>query len=207
MPPLCLNKSCSRSFYLHMLTGTSEFPRGEMWREKDGEEKTKTEKETQRWRKTCAHHCCKGLSGLFSSHGVILIKPCSSDLLFLIHTHTEIEKVQDGDEIDLKKKKQVKRRCLCTYSNYYKRWRIRSTSKPESDGILIDSFADSRYLKVALFPLIPHKRGTHSLTCNPAQIKPMGSKHKTLYALNKDMTTHRPYTEMKILCKISIIHT
>lgn len=26
-PPLpCLNKSCSRSFYLHMLTGTSEFP-------------------------------------------------------------------------------------------------------------------------------------------------------------------------------------
>lgn len=22
----CLNKSCSRSFYLHMLTGTSEFP-------------------------------------------------------------------------------------------------------------------------------------------------------------------------------------
>lgn len=25
--PCCLNKSCSRSFYLHMLTGTSEFPR------------------------------------------------------------------------------------------------------------------------------------------------------------------------------------
>lgn len=31
---LCLNKSCSRSFYLHMLTGTSEIPGGETPSEK-----------------------------------------------------------------------------------------------------------------------------------------------------------------------------
>lgn len=34
-PPFCLNKSCSRSFYLHMLTGTSEIPGGETSREED----------------------------------------------------------------------------------------------------------------------------------------------------------------------------
>lgn len=28
IPSRCLNKSCSRSFYLHMLTGTSEIPGG-----------------------------------------------------------------------------------------------------------------------------------------------------------------------------------
>lgn len=39
---LRLNKSCSRSFYLHMLTGTSEFPE-ERCREKKMEKK-KTEK-------------------------------------------------------------------------------------------------------------------------------------------------------------------
>lgn len=38
----CLNKSCSRSFYLHMLTGTSEFPE-ERCKEK------KTEKKPLKW--------------------------------------------------------------------------------------------------------------------------------------------------------------
>lgn len=43
---LCLNKSCSRSFYLHMLTGTSELPE-ETHREKKMEDK-KTEEENQK---------------------------------------------------------------------------------------------------------------------------------------------------------------
>lgn len=82
-----------------MLTGTSEFPE-----ERCGEkkmERKKTEKETQRDRERAVPiTAAKGLSGLFSSHGVILIKPCSPNLLFLIHTHTEKEKLQEGDEID-----------------------------------------------------------------------------------------------------------
>lgn len=49
---LCLNKSCSRSFYLHMLTGTSEFPE-ETCREK----KMKDKKQRKRTRKSCAHRC------------------------------------------------------------------------------------------------------------------------------------------------------
>lgn len=46
----------------------------------------------------------KGLNGLFSSHGVILIKLFSSNSLFLTHICREIEKVQEGDEIDLRKR-------------------------------------------------------------------------------------------------------
>lgn len=64
-------------------------------------DKKKKLRERQRDReKAVPISVAKGLSGLFSSHGVILIKPCSSDSLFLIHTHTEREKVQEGDEID-----------------------------------------------------------------------------------------------------------
>lgn len=71
-----------------------------MQREKYGEEK-KTEKETQRdGERAVPITAAKGLSEIFSSHGVILIKPRSSDSLFLIHTHIEREKVQEGDEID-----------------------------------------------------------------------------------------------------------
>lgn len=94
LPSPRLNKSCSRSFYLHMLTGTSEFPEERSREKKDGERKNR---ERDRAVPIAA---AKGLSGLFSSHGVILIKPCSSDSLFRIHTHTEREKVQEGDEID-----------------------------------------------------------------------------------------------------------
>ena len=38
---LCLNKSCSRSFNLHMLTGTSEFPEERCREKKTGEENKK----------------------------------------------------------------------------------------------------------------------------------------------------------------------
>lgn len=81
---LCLNKSCSRSFYLHMLTGTSEFPeercRGKRWREK------KTEEEKP------GRAVSKSLSGPFSSCDVILIKPYSTNSHFLIHTCTKVQK-------------------------------------------------------------------------------------------------------------------
>lgn len=43
-PPPFLNKSCSKSFYLHMLTGTSEFPE-ERCKEKKMERKREKEKE------------------------------------------------------------------------------------------------------------------------------------------------------------------
>ena len=43
----CLNKSCSRSFYLHMLTGTSEFPE-ERCREKKMEKKKKKQRKRHR---------------------------------------------------------------------------------------------------------------------------------------------------------------
>lgn len=99
----CLNKSCSRSFYLHMLTGTSELP-GERCREKKMKKK-KTEEEIQwDWERAVPIMAAKGLNGLFSSHGVILIKPFSSNSLFLTHICREIEKVQEGDEIDLRKR-------------------------------------------------------------------------------------------------------
>lgn len=66
-PPPCLNKSCSRSFYLHMLTGTSEFPeeRRREKRMKGGRKKKNREKDTDRWRKSCAHHRCKRLKWAF----------------------------------------------------------------------------------------------------------------------------------------------
>lgn len=93
---LCLNKSCSRSFYLHMLTGTSEFPE-ERCRGKKMEGEKNRGREPERAVPITA---AKGLSGLFSSRGVILIKPCSSNsFFFLIHTCTESDKVQEGVEI------------------------------------------------------------------------------------------------------------
>lgn len=76
---LCLNKSCSRSFYLHMLTGTSEFPE-ETCREKKVEEKNRG-REPER---AVPIDAPKGLSGLFSGHGAIL----QLNSLFLIHTCT-----------------------------------------------------------------------------------------------------------------------
>lgn len=73
----CWNKSCSRSFYLHMLTGTSEFPE-----EKCGEKKMrrkKTEKETQG---DGAHHCCKRLKWAF------LEVWCNSDQTLYLRIHS-----------------------------------------------------------------------------------------------------------------------
>lgn len=71
---LCLNKSCSKSFYLHMLTGTSEFPE-EKCREKNMHNKKKNHKnvETQRQRSLPAT-AAKGLSRFFFHRGIILIK-------------------------------------------------------------------------------------------------------------------------------------
>ncbi len=48
----CLNKSCSRSFYLHMLTGTSEFPE-ERCREKKEEKKNRKKDKRRRGRELC----------------------------------------------------------------------------------------------------------------------------------------------------------
>lgn len=58
---LCLNKSCSRSFYLHMLTGTSEFPEERCREEKMEGGKKQRKRTRKRTRKSCAHHCCKRL--------------------------------------------------------------------------------------------------------------------------------------------------
>lgn len=56
----CLNKSCSRSFYLHMLTGTSEFPE-----ERCTEKKREKTERTQRARERAVPiTAAKGLSGL-----------------------------------------------------------------------------------------------------------------------------------------------
>lgn len=57
----CLNKSCSRSFYLHMLTGTSELPEERCREKKNNRKKDKKQRE----RKSCAHHCCKRLKWAF----------------------------------------------------------------------------------------------------------------------------------------------
>lgn len=60
--------------------------------EKKMEKKKKTEKETQRGRdreRAVPITAAKGLSGIFSSHGVILIKPWSCDSLVLSHGKRE----------------------------------------------------------------------------------------------------------------------
>lgn len=82
-----------------MLTGTSEIPE-ERCREKKGrgeKEKKKTQEKTQK--ELCPSLLQKGLSGLFSSHGVILIRPRSSNLPFLIRTCTVGDEVHAGVEI------------------------------------------------------------------------------------------------------------
>lgn len=132
-PPLCpcLNKSCSRSFYLHMLTGTSEFPEEKCREKKMGKKK----KDRDIRRKSYARHCCKRLKRAFH-------KPwCKSDQTLQLqfglsysHSHRNSESIQEGDEIA--EKNQVKQRCLCIYWNYYERWRIWSWRESGLDIIV-----------------------------------------------------------------------
>lgn len=103
---LCLNKSCSRSFYLHMLTGTSEFPE-ERCREKKMEGEKNRGREPE---KAVPITAAKGLSGLFSSHGVIPIKEAPAPIHFFF-LFTLAQKVIKYRKV-LKLQKQVKQTCL-----------------------------------------------------------------------------------------------
>lgn len=84
-----------------MLTGTREIPEERRGEKKDGGEKEKKNKNTEEktQKEPCPSMLQKGLSGLFSSHGVILIRPRSSNLPFLIRACTVGDEVHAGVEI------------------------------------------------------------------------------------------------------------